>query len=81
MLFKWTGRTAQQAKMKLLVFFMIFFILAALLIISNNNLALYKKENVEKFSGYYYSWISELYSNISNIVQNILNTNWLPSKV
>ena len=64
--------------MRLLLFITLFFVLSALLIISNNNLALYKQENIERFSELYFDWINTLYMNSQAITGEIIKLDWLP---
>ncbi len=65
--------------MKLLLFTMLFFVLSALLIISNNNLAMYKQENIGKFSELYLNWINTLYLNAQILTGEVVKLDWLPS--
>ncbi len=64
--------------MKFLIIVILFFVLSALFIISNNKLALYEKENVEKFSELYIDWINQVYENSQTITGYAVKMNWLP---
>ncbi len=73
-----TGKEIQQDKMRFVLIIMIFFVASALLIISNNNLALYKNENLPKFSSLYVAWLGEVYKNIIATSGYVVRLDWLP---
>ena len=58
-----------------------FFIIGGLLLISNNNLALYKGENVSKFSAIYSEWLGQLFGNSQRLAGNVVKLKWLPTNV
>lgn len=64
--------------MKIIIFIMFFMIIVALFIISENNLALKKTENIDKFLGLYYSWLSHLFDNSKNLAGYVVKMDWLP---
>lgn len=55
-----------------------FFVIGALFIISNNSLAMYKKENFEKFSELYIRWIDQIYINSQTLAGDIIKLDWIP---
>ena len=55
-----------------------FFVISILLIISNNNLAMYKQENIEKFSGLYTKWMDQIYVNAQTLIGETVKLDWLP---
>jgi len=55
-----------------------FFVIGALFIISNNSLAMYKKENSEKFSELYIQWIDQIYINSQKLTGEAIKLDWLP---
>lgn len=57
---------------------MIILITSALLIVSNNNLALYKNENLPKFSHLYFDWLGKIYENILTSTEYFVRLDWLP---
>ena len=65
-------------QMKILIFVLMFFIIGTLFIISNNNLAMYKQENIERFSELYVEWINQIYANIQAITGQVVGFDWLP---
>jgi len=64
--------------MKILLLILLFLAASALLIISNNDLALYKQENLEKFTELYVGWLDNLYSNVQTITGQAVKLEWLP---
>ena len=64
--------------MRIVIFVMIFFIVSALLIVSNNNLALYKNENIPKFSHLYVEWLGKVYENVITSGGYVIRLDWLP---
>jgi hypothetical protein len=64
--------------MRIAIFFILFLIVSALLIVSNNNLALYKNENVFKFSHLYTEWVGKIYENILVSTEYLVRLDWLP---
>ncbi len=64
--------------MKILLLVLMFFIFSALLIVSNNNLALYKQENLEKFSELYLGWINQISENAQVLTGEAVELDWLP---
>ncbi len=64
--------------MRFAIFLVIFFMISALLIVSNNNLALYKNENLPKFSQLYAQWLEKVYENIIITSGYITRLDWLP---
>jgi len=64
--------------MKILVIILMFFVISALMIISNNTLAMYGKENIEKFSDLYLEYINQIYVNSQTITGEVVELDWLP---
>ena len=58
-----------------------FFIIGGLLLISNYSLALYKGENVSKFSAIYSEWLGQLFGNSQRLAGNVVKLKWLPTNV
>ena len=52
--------------------------ISALIIVSNNNLALYKNENIPKFSHLYVEWLGKVYENIITSGGYVVRLDWLP---
>ena len=65
-------------QMKILIFILMFLIIGALFIISNNNLAMYKQENIDRFSELYFEWFNQIYVNTQTLTEEVLKLNWLP---
>ena len=84
MLLVWIGelmklqKIRRLNKMKILIIFLMFFVIGALFIISNNSLAMYKKENSEKFSELYIQWIDQIYINSQKLTGEAIKLDWLP---
>jgi len=64
--------------MRILLFIILFLVLGALFIISNENLRLREKQGMKEFSGLYYSWLSQLFSNFKGISGYFVKFEWLP---
>ena len=64
--------------MKILVVALMFFVISALMIISNNDLAMLKKENIDKFSELYVTWINQIYLNVQVMTGEVMKLDWLP---
>ena len=64
--------------MRILLFIILFLVLGALFIISNENLHLREKQDMKEFSGLYYSWMSQLFSNFKGISGYFVKFEWLP---
>lgn len=78
MLFIWIGKEILQDKMRIAIFLVMLFMISALVIVSNNNLALYKNENLPKFSQLYVQWLGKIYENIIVTTGYIIRLDWLP---
>lgn len=64
--------------MKFLIFVLSFFVFSALVIISNNDLALISDDNISRFFGLYFSWLSEVYDNLGVLTGKVIEMNWTP---
>jgi len=64
--------------MRFFIFLVILFMISALIIVSNNNLALYKNENIPKFSHLYVEWLGKVYENIITSGGYVVRLDWLP---
>ena len=71
-------KVTRTNKMKILIFVLMFFIIGALFIITNDNLAMYRQENIERFSKLYFEWINQIYVNTQALMRETLRLDWLP---
>ena len=67
--------------MRIFLLFFMFFIIGGLLLISNYSLALYKGENVSKFSAIYSEWLGQLFGNSQKLAGNVVKLKWLPTNI
>lgn len=64
--------------MKVLIIILMFFVISILLIINSNNLAMYKQENIEKFSGLFLKWMDKICINAQTLIGKTVRLDWLP---
>ena len=64
--------------MKILMLIVMFFCIGAFFIISQNNIYLNNSENTDKFISLYSSWLEKTFSNIGNLIGNVIKMEWLP---
>jgi len=64
--------------MKVYIFILKFLFVGALFIISNQNLYLTHHEDLTRFSGLYYSWLGNVFSNVVSLTAYVVKFEWLP---
>ena len=64
--------------MKISIVIVKLFFLAALFLVSNHNLHLTVQSERQEFFGYYYTWLSDLYSQMVQISGFVVKAEWLP---
>ena len=64
--------------MKILMLIVMFFCIGAFFIISQNNIYLNNSENTDKFISLYSSLLEKTFSNIGNLIGNVIKMEWLP---
>lgn len=64
--------------MRIRVIIVLFLLIGAFFIVSNDNLHLNNSEDMQKFVGLYYSWLSGLFDNVKSISAYVIKADWLP---
>lgn len=65
--------------MKIAIFLFMFFVLSGFYIIGNEKLSLKDSVNREKFVGFYFNWLSDLFENTKSITGYVFKLDWLPN--